>query len=99
MKEKIRDFACKAGAYVSEPNDWKMIDFDLSKMNLEKFAELVEKDAESRYYSAGYISGQSDGHIDAVLLCVDHLVSAGANELAYEIKTQFGAKEWELKDD
>jgi hypothetical protein len=44
MNPRIRELAVQAGAYISEPNDWKMVDFDTSKIDLEKFAELIVKE-------------------------------------------------------
>ncbi len=44
MNERIQELAKEAGAYISEPNDWKMVDFDTSKIDLEKFAELIVRE-------------------------------------------------------
>ena len=44
MNERIQELGRKAGAHISEPNDWGMIDFDTSKINLAKFAELIVKE-------------------------------------------------------
>lgn len=41
MNKRIRELAVQTEAYISEPNDWKMVDFDTSKIDLEKFAELI----------------------------------------------------------
>ena len=45
---------------------------------LEKFAELLEKEFEPKYFSAGYIAGVSDGTVDTVRECVDREELMGA---------------------
>ena len=39
--------------------------------NKEKFAELLEKEFEAKYFSAGYIQGRSDGTIETVQECIN----------------------------
>ena len=46
MNELIREIAKEAGAYISDKNDCDMIDFNTSKINLEKFAKLILDDAD-----------------------------------------------------
>ena len=63
---------------------------------LEKFAELLEKNIEARNFSAGYIAGQSDGIKDAVKQCLflcDQVDLAGADDCIDSIKDHFGVEE------
>ena len=76
--------------------------------HLEKFAELLEREFESKHYSAGYIQGRSDGTMETARECVqlaDLYGSGGAgsefdvgylscaNTLSEEFKKRFGVEE------
>ena len=66
MNQRIRLLAKQAGM-------WRQhYDIGLeSPAGLEKFAQLIEEAAEKKYFSAGYIAGQSVGISETVRACVD----------------------------
>ena len=51
--------------------------------NIEKFAELLEKEFEAKYFSAGYIQGRSDGTIETVRDCVAQIKEVKELSLPY----------------
>lgn len=55
MNDRLKELAEQAGFY-GEPK------FE----NLERFAELVAKDTESAIFNEGYISGRTDGYLEAI---------------------------------
>lgn len=72
----------------------------------EKFAELLDKDAEKKYFSAGYIAGQSDGISETVRECAEFIAPLGdycgghgepsapsSRECARRLKQHFGVEE------
>lgn len=69
--------------------------------NKEKFAELLEKEFEAKYFSAGYIQGRSDGTIETVRECIDIAEQDYCHswdqewrkELSDSIKQHFGVEE------
>ena len=76
MNERIRLLAEKAGIteYPAKLSVCKEDDGTIStkyEYPLEKFAQLIEQAAEKKYFSAGYIAGQSDGISETVRACVD----------------------------
>jgi hypothetical protein len=62
MNERIKELAEQAEVWNA--------DGDKCEVDLEKFAELLEKDFEAKYFSAGYIQGRSDGTIETVKECL-----------------------------
>jgi hypothetical protein len=56
----------------------------------EKFAELLEKEFESKYFSLGYLAGKSDSVIDTVRDCAGWIEIQGMVEVAQEMKQRFG---------
>jgi len=66
MNQRIRELAEQAGMQYCY-NDM----YDDSEFDYKKFAQLIEEAAEKKYFSAGYIAGQSDGIIETVRACVD----------------------------
>jgi len=77
--------------------------------NKEKFAELLEKEFEAKYFSAGYIAGRSDGTIETVKECAEQIIAKGTDwvdfapsqtgvrpeywDMAQQIKKHFGVEE------
>lgn len=61
MNERIKELMQQAGTDTS--GRW------MSDRNVEKFAELLEKEFEAKHFSAGYIQGRSDGTIETVREC------------------------------
>jgi len=67
----------------------------------EKFAELLEKEFEAKYFSAGYIQGRSDGTIETVRECIGVVDQKDyqswdqewREELSNSIKQHFGVEE------
>ena len=73
---------------------------------MEKFAELLDKDAEKKYFSAGYIAGQTDGISETVRECAEFIAPLGdycgghgepsapsSRECARRLKQYFGVEE------
>ena len=78
----------------------------MNEFNLERFAELLDKDAEKKYFSAGYIAGQSDGISETVRECAEFIAPMGdycgghgepsapsSRECARRLKQHFGVEE------
>ena len=72
MNEKIKQLALDAGIGFTlwDDSGREMIDNYTPEEQLEKFAELLEKEFEAKHFSAGYIAGRSDGTIETVRECI-----------------------------
>jgi len=77
MNERIRELADKIWAeeYWDNPNTDKLL-----PAQLNKFAELLEKE----FFSQGYIAGKSDGTIETVRECADFLADTLDDHFASE---------------
>jgi hypothetical protein len=87
MNERIRELADKIWAeeYWDNPNTDKLL-----PAQLNKFAELLEKE----FFSQGYIAGKSDGTIETVRECADFLADTLDDHFASEqLREQFGVEE------
>ena len=88
MNERIKELAEQAGLYYND-------------LYIERFAELLDKDAEKKYFSAGYIAGQSDGISETVQQCIDicangyqgEFTVAGISQCIADLKQHFGVEE------
>jgi hypothetical protein len=107
MNERIKQLAEQAiterlsideyiEALKKEPNDF----YGFRVSELQKFAELIEGEAEKKYFSAGYIAGRSDGIIETVQECAAYVKNsncftyASQADLCAERMTQhFGVSE------
>ena len=78
MNERIKQLAEQAikeklsldefvQAIKDEPYDF----WGFRQSELTEFVQLIEEAAEKKYFSAGYIAGQSDGISETVRACVD----------------------------
>jgi hypothetical protein len=93
MNERIKELAEQAGIATYYPAG--------IAERLEKFAELLDKDAEKKYFSAGYIAGQSDGISETVQQCIDicangyqgEFTVAGISQCVADLKEHFGVEE------
>jgi hypothetical protein len=86
MNERIRELADKIWAeeYWDNPNTDKLL-----PAQLNKFAELLEKE----FFSQGYIAGKSDGTIETVRECADFLADTLDDHFASEqVREHFGVE-------
>ena len=107
MNEKIRELAEQAGPNTEEElNDDRT---NIYVIDVEKFAELLEKEFEAKHFSAGYIAGRSDGTIETVKECAEQIIAKGTDwvdfapsqtgirpeywNMAQQIKQHFGVEE------
>ena len=107
MNEKIRELAEQAGPNTEEElNDDRT---NIYVIDVEKFAELLEKEFEAKHFSAGYIAGRSDGTIETVKECAEQIIAKGTDwvdfapsqtgvrpeywDMAQQIKKHFGVEE------
>ena len=107
MNEKIRELAEQAGPNTEEElNDDRT---NIYVIDVEKFAELLEKEFEAKHFSAGYIAGRSDGTIETVKECAEQIIAKGTDwvdfapsqtgvrpeywDMAQQIKKHFGVDE------
>jgi len=72
MNDRIKELALDAGIGFTlwDDSGREMIDNYTPEEQLEKFAELLEKEFEAKHFSAGYIAGRSDGTIETVRECI-----------------------------
>jgi len=97
MNERLKELAEQAGIATYYPAG--------IAERLEKFAELLDKDAEKKYFSAGYIAGQSDGISETVRECAEFIAPLGdycgghgepsapsSRECARRLKQNFGVE-------
>ena len=72
MNDRIKELAIDAGIGFTlwDDSGREMIDNYTPEEQLEKFAELLEKEFEAKHFSAGYIAGRSDGTIETVRECI-----------------------------
>ena len=106
MNEKIRELAEQAGPNTEEElNDDRT---NIYVIDVEKFAELLEKEFEAKHFSAGYIAGRSDGTIETVKECAEQIIAKGTDwvdfapsqtgvrpeywNMAQQIKQHFGVE-------
>jgi len=112
MNEKIKELQKAAGIQVvrtlmreDENTEVKLM---LTESQLEKFAELLEKEFEAKHFSAGYIAGRSDGTIETVKECAEQIIAKGTDwvdfapsqtgvrpeywNMAQQIKQHFGVE-------
>ena len=98
MNERIKELAEQAG-FQSNPLKGFIHLPGLNptaNVQLEKFAELLEKEFESNHFSAGYIAGKSDGITETVKQCLflcDQVDLVGADDCIDQIKDHFGVEE------
>lgn len=85
MNEKIKELKKQAtiridshGAF-GEPESYEKLDID-------KFIELLLKEAEAKYYSEGYQAGINEGIRD----CINHFAEHGDIVSAGNLQTHFG---------
>ena len=101
MNERIRELLKQ-----STNPPWDGEQGPMNEFNLERFAELLDKDAEKKYFSAGYIAGQSDGISETVRECAEFIAPMGdycgghgepsapsSRECARRLKQHFGVEE------
>ena len=101
MNERIRELLEQ-----STNPPWDGEQGPMNEFNLERFAELLDKDAEKKYFSAGYIAGQSDGISETVRECAEFIAPMGdycgghgepsapsSRECARRLKQHFGVEE------
>ena len=99
MNERIRQLWDQASGEFCKQNPYATI--MLPAPLREKFAELLEKEFEAKYFSAGYIQGRSDGTIETVRECIDIAEQVYCHswdqewrkELSDSIKQHFGVEE------
>ena len=112
MNNKIKELQKAAGIQVvrtlmreDENTEVKLM---LTESQLEKFAELLEKEFEAKHFSAGYIAGRSDGTIETVKECAEQIIAKGTDwvdfapsqtgvrpeywNMAQQIKQHFGVE-------
>ena len=90
MNERIRELIEQAG--IELPDD-SAYNGHIYRNSIERLAQLLEKDIEAKYFSAGYRAGQSDGIMDTVKQCLylcDQVDIVGADECMNKIKENFG---------
>lgn len=115
IKERIHELAIQAGGiwyggYVEQANGDSVYTpkkyVGGSDIDLEQFAQLLEKELEAKHFSAGYIQGQSDGTIETVQECIElseqeeeRYLSMSETDLAYSmanyqalVKQRFGVE-------
>ena len=80
MNERIKELAEQAGLYYND-------------LYIERFAELLDKDAEKKYFSAGYIAGQSDGISETVRECAEVVYSRSGHATPQDLYEHFGVEE------
>ena len=106
MNEKIRELWDQASGEFCKQNPYATI--MLPAPLREKFAELLEKEFEAKYFSAGYIQGRSDGTIETVKECAEQIIAKGTDwvdfapsqtgvrpeywDMAQQIKQHFGVE-------
>jgi hypothetical protein len=88
MNERIRELLKQ-----STNPPWDGEQGPMNEFNLERFAELLDKDAEKKYFSAGYIAGQSDSISETVQQCINICISLGDDNSAQYIEKHFGVEE------
>ena len=103
MNERIKQLAEQAGY------DWSWnTQVDFGHKEMEKFAELLEKEFEAKHFGAGYIAGRSDGTIETVKECAEQIIAKGTDwvdfapsqtgvrpeywNMAQQIKQHFGVE-------
>lgn len=79
--------------------DGTLIDGHLH-FDYKKFAELLDKEFEAKYFSAGYIQGRSDGVLETARECIDIAQEYDAPKMsgpgmiiASRIETHFGVED------
>jgi len=95
MNDRIKELAIDAGIGFTlwDDSGREMIDNYTPEEQLEKFAELLEKEFEAKHFSAGYIAGRSDGTIETVRECIEYLRNCGDTSRVIDLKEHFGVKE------
>ena len=101
MNDRIRQLTEQAGLYAFVSEDG--VDPDI-----EKFAELLEKEFEAKHLSAGYIDGRSDGiketAQECLMICKSHKIQSTddvwylahnetINNISENIEKYFGVEE------
>ena len=95
MNQRIRELWDQAAKSISSYPNEENTSWETQVNFLDKFAELIEQDAQARHFSAGYTAGQSDGTIQAVKQCLflcDQVDLAGADDCIAAIQEHFGVE-------
>ena len=93
MNERIEKLIKQAGIDLPDSSEYNG---HIYRNSLERFAQLLERDIEARHFSAGYISGKSDGITETVKQCLflcDQVTFAGADDCMNNIRDHFGVDE------
>lgn len=93
MNERIKQLAEQAGIQLPDDTAYNGHIFTQS---IERLAQLLEKDAEAKYFSAGYTAGHSDGITETVQQCLvlcDQVDLAGADDCIDNIRQHYGVEE------
>ena len=81
MNERIRQLCRQKADYWMNHYDRKSLaDMSLLYNDVEKFAELLEKE----FFSAGYLAGKSDGTMETIQECANFLADSLDDHFASE---------------
>lgn len=70
------------GAF-GEPENYERLD-------VNKFAEILLKEAEAKYFSEGYLAGKTDGIKEGIKDCISHFEEHGDMVSAGNLQSHFG---------
>ena len=97
MNERIRELVEQSGIHFYKqsvldkhyPELYDGVYCELSVEELEKFAELLEKE----FFSAGYLAGKSDGTMETIQECANFLADSLDDHFASEqLREHFGVE-------
>ncbi len=60
------------------------------RLDVDKFAEILLKEAESKYFSEGYLAGKTDGLNEGIKDCINHFKDHGDMVSAGNLQSHFG---------